>query len=66
MKCPFLLLLYFVVASGISLGQQKHTTGGIADKLDTYLISANTAFRFNGSVLVAQHGEILLQRLWLE
>src|SRR5688572_16728674 len=34
----------------------------IAKQLDDYVTSANKAFRFNGSALVAQKGKILLQK----
>lgn len=62
MKYPALLMLIVVVAWDISHAQEKHVTEVVADKLDTYLISANKAYKFNGSVLVAQNGEILLEK----
>ncbi len=34
----------------------------LAKKLDEYLISANKFYKFNGSALIAQHGEILLEK----
>ncbi len=34
----------------------------LIQKLDDYLLSANHAYRFNGSVLIAQKGMILLDK----
>lgn len=66
MKYPISLLLILAAAWDISLAQEKQSTEVVADKLDAYLISANQAFRFNGSALVAQGGTDLLQKTNVE
>ena len=53
------LLLVFITISFILKAQQNDS---ITQKLDEYLISANTFHKFNGSALIAQHGKILLQK----
>lgn len=61
MKCLTLSLLVLLISSDISRAQEDQKTEILSSKLDTYLVSAYEAFRFNGSVLVAQNGKILLQ-----
>ena len=53
------LFLVFISGTFILNAQQ---TDSISRKLDEYLISANQFQKFNGSALIAQHGEILLQK----
>ncbi len=53
------LILAFFAQSFIVKAQQN---GSVTQKLDEYLISANKFHKFNGSALVAQNGNILLQK----
>ena len=53
------LILVFITSSFILQAQQNDS---ITQKLDEYLISANTFHKFNGSALIAQQGKILLQK----
>lgn len=54
------LFIIFVAGCFISKAQQQ--TDSLTQKLDEYLVSANNFYKFNGSVLVAQRGKILLQK----
>ena len=40
----------------------NNSTSIIADKIDRYLVSAVTAYKFNGVALVARKGEVLLHK----
>ncbi len=58
-------LLIFLTTFGFILKGQTLENPAIeviARRLDDYLVSANKAFRFNGSVLVAKKGNLLLQK----
>jgi CubicO group peptidase (beta-lactamase class C family) len=57
---PLLFAFIFVINFFVSKAQQQ--TDSISQKLDEYLVSANTFHKFNGSALVAQHGKILLNK----
>jgi CubicO group peptidase (beta-lactamase class C family) len=61
------ILIVLQIALGIDSRAQGNSLSDaqpadIAKKLDIYLTSAKEAFRFNGSVLIAQKGNILLQK----
>jgi hypothetical protein len=55
-----LILEVFYVSSFYILQAQEGDS--IADKLNEYLIAANKVARFNGNVLIAEKGEIILQK----
>lgn len=54
-----LTFLFFVLVFSNSFGQQAKT---IIQKLDEFLNSANAADRFNGTAIIAQKGQILLNK----
>ncbi|MEZ2338346.1 serine hydrolase domain-containing protein [Mucilaginibacter sp. RCC_168] len=57
------LLICFLSVSSYSLAQQDHRTfPEVGSQLDQYLNSAVTANAFNGSVLVAKKGHIILKK----
>lgn len=53
-----LLVFLFTYIHFIASAQQD----SVVQKLDDYLTAANAAYKFNGNVLVALHGEMLLQK----
>lgn len=55
-----LMLLLFMVSFFISKAQ--YTKDSLAQKLDEYLLSANKLYKFNGSALIAEKGNIILQK----
>jgi hypothetical protein len=61
---PAELLIFFTAGSFISKAQQESDTVNkiVAEKLNEYLVSANSVYKFNGAVLVAQKVKILLQK----
>jgi hypothetical protein len=56
-KSIFILLIF-----GVNHFVAKAQTDSIRHKLDEYLIAANKVNKFNGNALIAQNGEILLQK----
>lgn len=59
----FLILLSFAISLFMVPGcQPKKENNNIAKTLDEYLSGQATHFRFNGNVLVADKGEIILQK----
>jgi CubicO group peptidase (beta-lactamase class C family) len=54
------LIILFTTNSFVTKAQQQNDSP--AQKLDEYLVSANKFYRFNGSVLIAEKGTILLQK----
>ncbi|WP_128546324.1 serine hydrolase domain-containing protein [Larkinella soli] len=56
--CVLLTVLFF------SFQTNGQPSGRLAGKLAEYMASANRAWRFNGSVLVARKGEVLLHRAY--
>jgi len=63
-----LRVIFFIFLTGccfISKAQQSDfSKGSSAKKLDDYLVSANKAYKLNGSVLIAQKGQILLHKAY--
>lgn len=56
----FVFILIFITGFFISKAQQLNDS--LAQEMDEYLVSANEFYRFNGSVLIAEKGKILLQK----
>ncbi|MDB4904430.1 MAG: class beta-lactamase-related serine hydrolase [Mucilaginibacter sp.] len=56
------LVFFFSLLSFSSIAQSKNDTSALFKKLDEYIISATNAEKFNGSVLIAKKGEIILQK----
>jgi CubicO group peptidase (beta-lactamase class C family) len=61
-----LIILIFLTECGfISKAQQSDfASDGLSKKLDNYLVSANKSYKLNGSVLIAQKGQILLHKAY--
>lgn len=59
-----LFLLITLSFSSMIQGQSFQDTPihGVVEKLERYLMSAKDAYKLNGSILVAQHGKVLVQR----
>ncbi len=60
-KIAFLVLLVCLLINPDLIGQQN-TDLTILQKLDKYLISANAAYKFNGTALISENGKILLEK----
>lgn len=54
------VVIFLTILSWNTKGQEKNSE--IIKRLDEYCISANNAYRFNGSVLVSHKGEVLLNK----
>lgn len=54
----------FIIIFTVSffLLKAQNQTDSISQKLDEYLLSANKFYKFNGSVLIAEKGKILLEK----
>ncbi|MFI5162066.1 MAG: serine hydrolase [Sphingobacteriales bacterium] len=57
-----LLFSIFLLISAVSLAQTKDDTSLASKKLDEYLNSAGKVYKFNGSVLIARKGKIILEK----
>jgi len=55
-------LLIFLFQFSASEAQQKNGTSALSKKIDEYVNSAVSLGKFNGTILVAQKGEIILQK----
>ncbi len=65
MLMKYRLIVLFLLVSlqfGVSKAQQKADTGDLSKKIDEYVNSALNLGKFNGSILVAQKGEIILEK----
>ena len=60
-RCKLLLLLITFIASTCSLHAQQ-ADDSLYARLDEYLNAADSAYKFNGTALIAQHGRIVLQK----
>lgn len=58
----FTFLSLFLLQCFALKAQQKNDSSALYKKLDEYLISAVNLEKFNGSVLIAKKGEIILQK----
>lgn len=63
---PRVIIFIFLIECGfISKAQQPYFTGdSLTKELDTYLVSANKAYKLNGCVLVAKKGQVLLNKAY--
>src|SRR5215831_13867707 len=61
-----LVILIFLAVPGLFSKAQRAGTSddSLRALLDNYLISANKAYKLNGSVLIAQKGKILLHKAY--
>jgi CubicO group peptidase (beta-lactamase class C family) len=61
-----LVIFIFLIVSGfISKAQQfDFANDDLAKRLDNYLVSANNAYKLNGSVLIARKGQILVHKAY--
>src|SRR6185503_7372721 len=59
---PIALFLVALLQFGAAKAQQNADTGDLAKKIDEYVTSAFNLGKFNGTVLVAQKGEIVLEK----
>jgi CubicO group peptidase (beta-lactamase class C family) len=59
---PIAYFLFVLLQFGASKAQQKTDTSGLSKKIDEYINSAFKLGKFNGTVLVAKKGEIILQK----
>jgi len=57
---PF-LLLFLLECPGVN-AQQKNDSGNLSKRIDEYINSAVNLGKFNGTVLVAQKGKIILEK----
>ncbi len=55
-------IIAFVFCTVFFFISNAQQTDPLTQKLDEYLVSANKFYKFNGTVLVAQHEKILLQK----
>lgn len=60
-RCKLLLLLITFIACTCSLHAQQ-ADDSLRARLDEYLNAADSAYRFNGTALIAEHGRIVLQK----
>jgi len=56
--------IFILFILGMSHFVAKAQTDSLTQKLDEYLISANSINKFNGAALIAQHGKILLEKAY--
>ncbi len=56
------ILLSFFLFILIRLPAQQTDTNSIAQKLDTFLASANAADKFNGTAIISKQGKVLLNK----
>src|SRR4051794_23154385 len=61
-----LIIFIFLTVSGFTSKAQQFdfANDSLAKRLDNYLVSANKAYKLNGSVLIAQKGQILLHKAY--
>ncbi len=59
---PYAIILLFLLYSLTSKAQQKNDTSVLYKKLDEYMVSAVKVSKFNGCVVVAQKGKIILEK----
>lgn len=60
---PYKFLLFIIIFTiNFIICNAQLQNNILAKKLDKYLVSANKFYKFNGSALIAQHGEILLEK----
>ena len=62
MKRLAILIFLSVISPGLKAQSTGYSTDSVSMLLDNYLISANNAYRLNGSVLIAQKGKVLLHK----
>jgi CubicO group peptidase (beta-lactamase class C family) len=56
------ILFSILLLGGVKLFAQEADTNSITQKLDAFLTSANAANKFNGTAIVSQKGQILLNK----
>src|SRR5690348_16137735 len=56
------LLLLVLLLSNICLLRAQTADDSLYAKMDEYLNAANSAYKFNGTALIAQHGKIILEK----
>jgi CubicO group peptidase (beta-lactamase class C family) len=57
-----LLLLSFLFCITANANQRNDSTSVLSKKLDEYIKSAVSVYKFNGAVLIARKGEVILQK----
>ncbi len=62
MKSNKSILLIIISIISYTILKAQGQNDSLAQKLDEYLNSANKAHTFNGAVLIAQHGKIILEK----
>jgi CubicO group peptidase (beta-lactamase class C family) len=58
------ILFTFIFAANFFTSNAQQQTDSISQKLDEYLLSANKFYKFNGGILVAEKGEIILEKAY--